>query len=333
MKKSKFIKTLVALAVSVVAALGCIGLVACGGGDPEVNSVSLDKTTLSLTVGANETLTATTDPADATVTWSSSAEATATVDNTGKVTAVAVGTAVITAKAGDKSATCNVTVAAAQSGGNQGGNQGGNENPPAAKLGGTFNWDALKDAMAEDPNVAVAKPNFATYPDKTPLKQEYFTGDNAFLTVVENSSNVLRGPGLKDDGVTVQNSTLKAIEVKDGALSVTFTGAGTLTIGFSSTGSRNTSGIALKNAEDTILAAASTPQGATLVGEADTLNAGYYQMTGSAAITITYNITEAGTYTIWCGMYQEDTTAESGVKNARGTRIHSIVMVDNGAQA
>ena len=80
-----------------------------------VTGVSLDKTTLSLDIGASETLTATVTPADAgnkNVTWSSSDETVATVDATGKVTAVAAGTATITVTTADggKSATCEVTV-------------------------------------------------------------------------------------------------------------------------------------------------------------------------------------------------------------------------------
>ena len=50
---------------------------------------------------------------DKTVTWTSDKPAVATVDATGKVTAVAEGEATITAKAGDKTATCKVTVKAA----------------------------------------------------------------------------------------------------------------------------------------------------------------------------------------------------------------------------
>ena len=79
-----------------------------------VTSVALDKTTLALTVGdAAVQLTATVAPEDATdktVTWSSDKTSVATVDATGNVTAVAAGEATITAKAGDKTATCKVTV-------------------------------------------------------------------------------------------------------------------------------------------------------------------------------------------------------------------------------
>ena len=78
-----------------------------------VTSVTLNKTELTLKEGESETLTATVKPDDATdktVTWSTSDASIATVDQNGKVTAVKEGTATITAKAGDKSATCTVTV-------------------------------------------------------------------------------------------------------------------------------------------------------------------------------------------------------------------------------
>lgn len=77
--------------------------------------ISLNKSTLELTVGENETLVATVTPADTTdtVTWDTGRSDIATVDSTGKVTAVAPGTAVIAARAGEKSAFCTVTVVAA----------------------------------------------------------------------------------------------------------------------------------------------------------------------------------------------------------------------------
>ena len=72
-------------------------------------TISIDPT-LALKVGETGQLTATVNPAGTAVTWSSDQEAIATVDANGLVTAVAMGTAIITAKAGDKSATCEVTV-------------------------------------------------------------------------------------------------------------------------------------------------------------------------------------------------------------------------------
>ena len=84
-----------------------------------VTGVTLNKTTLSLTVGGTETLTATVNPTNATnktVAWSTSNAAVATVNSTsGTVTAVAAGTATITVTTadGNKTATCSVTVQAA----------------------------------------------------------------------------------------------------------------------------------------------------------------------------------------------------------------------------
>ena len=75
-------------------------------------SVTLDKTSLSLAIGESATLTATVKPDDATdktVAWSSSDESVAKVDN-GKVTAVKSGKATVTAKCGVKTAECAVTV-------------------------------------------------------------------------------------------------------------------------------------------------------------------------------------------------------------------------------
>lgn len=83
-----------------------------------VESVSLNKTSLSLTVDGSETLIATVLPSSATnkdVTWSSSAEGVAKVDGNGKVTAVGEGTAKITVTTADGgfTAQCTVTVSAA----------------------------------------------------------------------------------------------------------------------------------------------------------------------------------------------------------------------------
>ena len=82
-----------------------------------VTGIKLDKTELALNIGGDDVmLTATVEPTDATdktVTWTSDKPAVATVDANGKVHAVAVGTATITAQAGDKTATCVVTVTAA----------------------------------------------------------------------------------------------------------------------------------------------------------------------------------------------------------------------------
>jgi len=78
-----------------------------------VESVTLDKTNISIEEGESVTLSATVNPEDATdktVTWSSSNESIASVDQNGKVTAIKEGNATIAAKAGEKEATCSVTV-------------------------------------------------------------------------------------------------------------------------------------------------------------------------------------------------------------------------------
>lgn len=88
-----------------------------------VTSLSLDKDTLRLAVGASDTLTASVLPEDATdkaIIWTSSDPAVATVDENGVVKAIAKGTATITATAADDcdvEAACTVTVYKRHSGG------------------------------------------------------------------------------------------------------------------------------------------------------------------------------------------------------------------------
>ena len=77
-----------------------------------VDEIKLNMDTLSMMRGATAILTAIVTPdtaTDKTVTWISSDEQVATVEN-GIVTAVGSGTATITAQAGEKTATCVVTV-------------------------------------------------------------------------------------------------------------------------------------------------------------------------------------------------------------------------------
>lgn len=84
-----------------------------------VTDVTLDKKSVTIATGNSTTLIATVTPSDApdakNVNWESSDPSVATVDSNGKVTAVKEGTAKVTATAGDKSATCDVTVTKAAS--------------------------------------------------------------------------------------------------------------------------------------------------------------------------------------------------------------------------
>ena len=78
-----------------------------------VERITLDKTELTIEVGESVYLIATIEPEDATnaeITWTSSDPGVATVNALGKVTGISEGTAIITATAGDKSASCVVTV-------------------------------------------------------------------------------------------------------------------------------------------------------------------------------------------------------------------------------
>ena len=112
----KKILSLLALTALTIGLLG-----SCKKEDPKVSvtGVTLDKTTLEITVGDPDVkLTATVAPDNATeksVNWSSNAESVATVDASGKVTAVAPGDATITVTTtdGGKTATCVVKVKAA----------------------------------------------------------------------------------------------------------------------------------------------------------------------------------------------------------------------------
>ena len=82
-----------------------------------VTGISFDKTELALVAGGTEKLTATVTPNNAsnkTVTWTSDDESVATIHPDGTVTAVGEGVATITASAGTFTATCRVTVTAAQ---------------------------------------------------------------------------------------------------------------------------------------------------------------------------------------------------------------------------
>lgn len=80
----------------------------------ELQSISLNKETLELAKGQEETLIVSYNPVDTTdpkdVVWTSSNEAVAIVNENGTVTAVANGDAIITATCGDKTATCAVNV-------------------------------------------------------------------------------------------------------------------------------------------------------------------------------------------------------------------------------
>lgn len=82
-------------------------------GSTAVESVTLDRSSVTLGVGNSVTLQATVEPATAaaTVVWSlASGDGIVTVDQKGRITAKAIGTATVAVEAGDETATCLVTV-------------------------------------------------------------------------------------------------------------------------------------------------------------------------------------------------------------------------------
>ena len=138
----------------------------------DVESVALNKETLDLVVGNNETLVATVSPDNATykgVSWTSSDASIAKVDANGKVTAVAPGTATITVKTndGEKVATCTITVRAIPVE-----NVSLNETTAKLDIGQTLNL------------VATVTPENATNKDVT------YTTSNADIATVDNNGKV-----------------------------------------------------------------------------------------------------------------------------------------------
>ena len=139
-----------------------------------VTGVTLNKDTLNLAVGGNETLIPTVSPTNATnknVTWTSSAESIATVNSTGKVTAVSAGTANITVTTvdGSKTATCEVTVS----------------NPVVNVTGVTLNKDTLNLAVGGNETlIPTVSPTNATNKNVT------WTSNNGQIATVDNTGKV-----------------------------------------------------------------------------------------------------------------------------------------------
>ena len=165
-----------------------------------VTGITLSKTSATLTVGANETLTATITPNNATnsgVTWSSSNTDVATVDQNGNVTAVKEGTATITVTAQDGSgvsASCVYTInkIAVTS------VKVDDTSPDTVEVGGTITL------------TATVKPDDATYKTVT------WSVDDTNVATINSSTGVLKG--VKAGTVTV---TATADDVNSAGYTVT----------------------------------------------------------------------------------------------------------------
>ena len=151
-----------------------------------VTGITLNKTTLTLTTGNSETLTAAVTPNNATiktVSWSSSNYDVASVDFNGKVTAIGKGNAVITAAAvdGAKIAECAVTV-------------------NGLVTGVSFNITAINMGEGETRKITAV-----VTPSNAPNKNLIWTSSNANFAVVSGDGTVT--------GVAVGNAVITAAAV------------------------------------------------------------------------------------------------------------------------
>ncbi len=142
-------KKFLRLTAALMAVFAMTSFIACSSDDDDdddevaVTAVEITAESTEVEVGKTITLTAKVSPDDATdktVTWTSSDPAKATVDG-GVVTGVAEGTVTITAKAGDKTATKEITVKAASSSGDSG-STGGSGSGDSGSTGGSGSGDS-----------------------------------------------------------------------------------------------------------------------------------------------------------------------------------------------
>ncbi len=169
----------------------------------------------------------------------------------------------------------------------------------------------------EENNYALDLTAFAGSTDKDVLTQASLTGNNAFITLndVENTKPNIR----------VNNAGEPyAIEIKGEGMIVKFLGTGTISVTFSSTGGSNTSDFALKGANGYLVAANDS---AIPAGNKE--SEGIYNVTGTTAtaITLTYEITEAGDYTLCTNVTPSGLNDGKGKYN-RASRILAIEMTD-----
>ena len=199
-----------------------------GGATPTVpvEAITLDKDSLTLTAGTSETLTASVSPEDATdktVTWTSDNDAVATVAD-GVVTAVAAGTATITAKAGEKTATCVVTVSAAE--------EPDTPDTPSRPNGEVYNKDTDTDEAWSISNggayVTTVKLTGATVKSvqwnngtcNVVLASDTAADANVtFAVTVDGARQVVMQSGVTIDG-TVQTSKQGTVQLENGQKSV-----------------------------------------------------------------------------------------------------------------
>lgn len=178
-----------------------------------VSGVTLNIAEKSVATGESFTLTATVVPSDATdktVTWTSGNTTVATVDSNGKVTAVGAGSAVITATAGDKTATCNVTVTAPV-------------NPDSSSTTEKINEDGSKTVTVEEKKTNEDGTSSETKKETTTSADGNKVSSTETVTVKDESGNVKSTTNTVDETVTSADGSKtekKTVEVKssDGSI-------------------------------------------------------------------------------------------------------------------
>ena len=145
--------------------------------------------------------------------------------------------------------------------------------------------------------------------DQTDLKQSDLKGANSFLKLGDGTAKYRN----KDKWSTGAN----VVEIKGRGFLVTFDGVGTITVGYSSTGSSNKSRVGLMDADKNYIPATYDETNANIT--LDT-TPNVYLVNGTSSSELTFTITKPGTYAI---------ISEPNSDYNRGCRIHSIVMEDN----
>lgn len=299
-------KKMLRIAAALAALLAMTNFIGCKNdddddGDETVATVAVEKVEITSTetdveVGKTITLTAKVSPenaTDKTVTWTSSDTTVATVDSSkGVVTGVKEDKVTITAKAGEKTATVEVTVkAAATSGGETGGETGGSTGgTTGGETGGSTGGETAPSTKL-NVSMDVATLVFA---DVTDGLTDTAAADKNGTYMIPASTTILGAlKPAKDDKAywytDKKRSKISALQLNgEGALNFTLSGAATVKVTFLSTGDTNKSAI--------------------------TVNGTANSVTGKTATEFTWEISEAGDYSI----------LSSGTSNARITKL-SIV--------
>lgn len=277
-----------------------VGVTSCKADDPideTVTEVKINKPTLTLAVGKEETLTAEVLPESATnntVVWSSSNTAFATVDPvTGKVVAIAVGKATIKATADGKFGSCEVTVVAAA--------------VPVEKV----ELDKKTHTMVEGDEVTLV----ATISPGTATNQDVVWSSNAeaFATVDQDGKVTAIAAGeatitvTTDDGEKTDTCVITVEAAAVPVTGVSIQEGGTLTLGKGAT-KQLTAVIAPAGADNKNVSWESDNDGVATVSATGLVEA---VGTGTAKITVT---TEEGEFTADCVITVPSPVSEINLK-------------------